>query len=138
MPKARVVWNRGLQFVGLSGSNHAVVADTSPDVGGFSSAPTPTELVLIAQGACTGMDVISILNKKRVVFDDFEIEVEGEIEPGPPKHLKKIHLIYKIWGREIPEDALKRSIELSLAKYCTVANSLRVEISYEYRINPES
>lgn len=140
MPKAKVVWNRGLQFVGISGSNHAVVADTSPEVGGFNAGPTPTELVLIAQGACTGMDVVSILRKKRVDFDEFEVEVEAETPPEHPKYLKKVHLTYKIWGKEVPEGALKRAIELSLEKYCTVANSLkgRAEISYEYRINPEA
>jgi putative redox protein len=138
MASAKVVWNRGLQFVGISGSNHTAIADTSLEAGGFNAAPTPTELLLIAQGACSGMDVISILKKKRVEFDDFQIEVDGEIEQGPPKFVKKIHLIYKIWGQDISEEALKRSIELSLEKYCTVANSLkgRVAITYEYLINP--
>lgn len=138
MRKAKIVWNRGLQFVGTAMSNHAIVADTSPDVGGFNAGPTPVELVLIAQGACTGMDVVSILQKKRVEFDDLEINVEAETPQEHPKYLKKIRLIYKIWGANIPGDALKRAIELSLDKYCTVANSLkgRAEISYEYHINP--
>ena len=140
MAQAKIVWNRGLQFVGSSGSNHAIVVDTSPDVGGFNAGPSPVELVLIAVGGCSGMDVASILKKKRVDFNDFEIEVDAEKAPDHPKYLKKIRLIYKIWGENISEEAFKQAIELSLEKYCTVSNTLkgRAEISYEYRINPEA
>ncbi|OGF55670.1 MAG: hypothetical protein A2Z21_01575 [Candidatus Fraserbacteria bacterium RBG_16_55_9] len=140
MATAKIVWNRGLQFVGISGSNHAIVADTSPDVGGFNAGPSPVELVLIAVGGCSGMDVVSILKKKRVDFDDFEIEVDAEKAPEHPKYLKTIRLIYKIWGQNISEEAFKQAITLSLDKYCTVSNTLkgRAEISYEYHINPKA
>lgn len=138
MPTARVLWNRGMQFVGLSGSGHALVADADEEVGGLNSGPRPTELVLIGLGACTGMDVIFILKKKRVEFDDFEIVVEAEAVQDPPKHLAKIKLTYKIWGEAVTEEPVRRAIELSLEKYCTVANTLkgRAEVSYEYQINP--
>lgn len=138
MATAKIVWNRGLQFVGTSGSNHAIVVDTSPDVGGFNAGPTPVELVLIAAASCTGMDVASILKKKRIDFNVFEIEVNEERATELPKYVKKIRLIYKIWGQNITEEAFKQAIELSLEKYCTVSNTLkgRAEISYEYRINP--
>jgi len=138
MPTARVLWNRGLQFVGLSGSGHAVVADADEEVGGLSSGPWPTELVLIGLGACTSMDVVSILKKKRVEFDDFEVAVEAETVQDPPKHLAKIKLIYRVWGEGVTEEPVRQAIELSLEKYCTVANTLkgRAEISYECEINP--
>jgi len=137
MPSAKVVWSRGLQFVGLSGSGHAIVTDTAEDVGGFDSAPRPVELLLIAQGACTGMDVVSILKKKRVELKGFEVEVQAETPQEHPKYLTKVHLIYRFCGEEISEEAVKRAIELSLEKYCTVANTIkgRTEITYEYEIN---
>ncbi len=140
MATAKIVWNRGLQFVGSSGSNHAVVVDTSADVGGFNAGPSPVELVLIAAAGCTGMDVVSILKKKRIDFNDFEIEVNEERATELPKYIKKIHLTYKIWGQNISEEAFKQAIELSLEKYCTVSNTLkgRAEISYEYHINPKA
>lgn len=138
MPNIRITWNRGLQFVGLTDSGHAVTADTSEDVGGLDAAPSPTELLLVGVGACTAMDVVSILRKKRVGIDDFEIEVRGEIEPEPPKHVREIHLVYKVWGPDVPERAVQRAIELSQEKYCTVSNTVKgvAELSWEYRINP--
>ena len=138
MPNVRVLWNRGLQFTGLSGGNHAVVVDTSTDVGGFEAAPTPTELLLIGLGACTAMDVVSILKKKRISFDDVEVEVQGEIHGEPPKHVEKIHLIYHVWGRDVPEEAVRRAVELSQDKYCTVSNTVKgvAEVTWEIQLHP--
>jgi putative redox protein len=123
--------------MGLSGSGHATVIDAAEDVGGSDAAPRPVELLLIAQGACTAMDVVSILKKKRMELKGFEVEVQAETPPEHPKYLTKVHLIYKFWGEGVSEEAVKRAIELSLEKYCTVANTIRgkTHISYEYKIN---
>ena len=138
MPTVRVLWNRGLQFVGLSEGNHTVVIDTRREVGGFEAAPSPTELLLMGVGGCTAIDVVSILKKKRVAFDDVEVEVQGEIEMGPPKHVRKIHLVYKVWGTEVPREAVERAVELSQEKYCTVSNTVkgRAEVTWEIEILP--
>jgi putative redox protein len=137
MPKGKVVWNRGLQFVGISGSGHGIVVDTQADQGGFDAGPSNTELVLIALCGCTGMDVVSILRKKRIELDDLEVEAEGDVASEPPKRLTHIRVVYRVWG-DVPEAALKQAIELSQEKYCTVSNSLkgRAEVSYRYEINP--
>jgi len=139
MPSGKVVWNRGLQFVGTSGSGHGIVVDTAPEKGGFGAGPSNTELVMIGLCGCTGMDVVSILRKKRIEIDDFEVEADAEVEPGPPKCLSRIEVVYRIWGAAIPEAALEQAIELSTEKYCTVSNTLkgRASISYRYEINPE-
>lgn len=138
MPSASVVWNRGLQFVGTSGSGHAVVADGKKEEGGFDAGPTPVELTLIGLATCTGMDVVSILKKKRQQFEDLEVEVVAEKSAEPPNTLTRIELVYKIWGEQVSEEALVRSIELSKDKYCTVSNTLKgvAEITYRYEINP--
>lgn len=140
MPNVNLSWNRGLRFVAQTGSGHALVADTGPDVGGFSSAPTPTELLLAAVASCTAMDVVSILQKKRLHVDDFKVEVEGETESEPPKHLQSIHLVYKVWGPDVTDEAMERAIELSQEKYCTVSNTVKgvATLTWEHRINPDA
>ncbi len=92
MRKGKVVWNRGLQFVGTSGSGHGIVIDTKPEEGGFDAGPSNTELLLMALCGCTGMDVVSILKKKRVEFDDFEVDAEGEVTSELPNRLTAIHV----------------------------------------------
>ncbi len=138
MPTVRVLWHRGLQFVGVSENNHTVVIDTRREVGGFEAAPSPTELLLMGVGGCTAMDVASILKKKRVAFDDLEVEVRGEIEPGPPKFVKKIHLVYRVWGQDVPREAVERAVELSQEKYCTVSNTVkgRADVTWEIEVLP--
>jgi len=139
MPSATIRFVDGMQFVATSGSGHAVVMDTTEDVGGHDTGPRPMEMVLIALGGCTGMDVVSILRKMQVPFTRFEMAVDGERTAEYPKYFTKIKVIYRIWG-DVPEEKLKKAIELSLGKYCSVSNSLkpRADISYEYQINPSA
>ncbi|MGQ9734692.1 MAG: OsmC family protein, partial [Candidatus Bipolaricaulia bacterium] len=130
--RARVKWSERLQFVGMAESGHAVVLDGAPEVGGSDSASRPMELVLIALGGCTGMDVVSILKKMRVEWERFEIGLEAEQAEEHPKAFTKIHLIYRIWGDDIPEDKLKKAIDLSQERYCSVTAMLKgsAKISY--------
>jgi putative redox protein len=128
-----------MQFVGRSGNGHSLVLDTKPEFGGTNAGPSSTDVVMIGLAGCTGMDVVSILRKKRVQFDEFEVEAKAEVSTELPRHMNRIQLVYRIWGADVPEEALKRSIELSKEKYCSVSNTLdgRAEISYRYEINPE-
>lgn len=137
MPGATVRFVDGMQFVGTSASGHAVVMDAPTDVGGTDTGPTPMEMVLVALGGCTGMDVVSILRKMQVPFTRFEMAIQGERAPEYPKNFTKIQIVYKVWG-DVPEEKVKRAIDLSLEKYCSVSNSLKpkAEISYTYQINP--
>lgn len=137
--EALVKFVEGLQFIGTAESGHAVVLDSRGE-SGSNTAPSPMELTLIALGGCTGMDVVSILRKMRVEWEKFEIALRAERAPEHPKSFTKIHLSYRIWGGEIPEGKLKRAIELSQKRYCSVTAMLdkSAEITYEYQINPES
>jgi putative redox protein len=136
--KVRVTLNEGMQFVGNSESGHAVLLDAAPGVGGSDTAPRPMELLLISLGGCTGMDVVSILRKMRVEWDRFEVLLEAERAPEHPKVFTKIHLTYRIWGSDIPEDKLKKAIDLSQERYCSVTAMLgkSAEITYGYEVNP--
>ena len=139
MRSAKAVWNRGLQFVGTSGSGHGIVVDAKLEEGGFAAGPSNTELLLIALCGCSGMDVVTILEKKRVRFSDFEVQAEARVADDLPKRVTHIQLVYKIWG-EVPEAALRQAIELSQEKYCTIANTVngRAEISWRYEINDDA
>lgn len=136
MKEARVIWTEGLQFVGAADSNHAMVMDAYPEVGGSNSGVHPGELLLISLAGCTGMDVVSILNKMRVKFDTFNIKVRAESAAEHPRVYTRIELTYVISGKDIPAEKLDRAIELSQSKYCSVGAMLgkTAKISYHYEI----
>jgi len=136
MPSGKVVWNQGLQFVGTSGSGHGIVIDVKKDKGGFGAGASNTELLLMALCGCTGMDVLSILRKKRLAVDDFEVAAEAEISSDLPKRITDIEVVYRVWGSDIPAQALEEAIKLSKEKYCSVSNSLNSRITHRYEINP--
>jgi putative redox protein len=126
----------GCSFVGKADSNHWVSIDTSKDAFGYDAATHPMELVLLALGSCSGCDVASILNKKKVVLQGFEINVESERSETYPKVFTKIHLEYVFYGKEINPMHVERAIELSMEKYCPVSAMLKpsVQITSSYKI----
>ena len=138
MAEAKAVWNRGLQFVATSGTGHSIVIDTGKENGGFDSAPSNTELVAMAQAGCTGMDVISILQKKKIKVDAFHVDVDIEPTREYPRYMKHVHIIYKVWGADIQETDVNRAVELSLDKYCIISHTLsgKAEVTHEVQINP--
>ncbi len=132
--EVKVVWHEGLRFVGLPPSGHAVLMDGAENVGGEDSAPRPTELLLLALGGCTGMDVVSILQKMRTPPRKFWIEIHAERNEQHPKAIKRVHLTYVAEG--VPEENLRHAAELSQERYCSVAHSLSAEISFSVRASP--
>jgi len=139
MAKAKITLVEGMQFVGSADSGHAVVMDAPPSVGGNNSAPKPMELLLMAFGGCTGMDVISILRKKKQEVSGLEMSVEGEMAKDHPHMYTAIHIEYTAKGKDISEDAVKRAIELSLERYCSVGATLgkAAKITHSYKVIPE-
>ena len=123
-------------FVGVSPSGHAITLDTDPE---RSSAPSPVELLLIALGSCTGIDVISILKKKRMKVSAYRVEVSGERREEHPRSYKFMNVHHVVTGRGISPQALEQAIELSETKYCSVAATLRptVEIHSTFEIIEE-
>ncbi|GAB4537261.1 MAG: OsmC family protein [Thermodesulfovibrionia bacterium] len=139
MKKARVRLVDGMQFVGVADSGHAIVMDALPSVGGSDTGARPIELLPIAFGGCSGMDVISILRKKRQDVRGFEMNITGEQAEEHPHKYTSMHIEYVVKGRDISEDAVKRAIELSLSKYCSVGATLSgtTKITYSYKITQE-
>lgn len=139
MLDSRVVHIDGLQFVGESRSGHAIVMDADPGVGGKNTGPRPMELLLLGIGGCSGMDVISILQKKRQQVTGFEITVKGQKAEEYPKKLTDVTLEFVVKGKNISEEAVKRSVDLSMNKYCSVKATLEgsAQINFSYKIIQE-
>ena len=119
-------------FIGTSPSGHAQTIDVK---GERKSAPTPLEMLLVAVAACTGADVISILEKKRQNVSDYKIEVTGERREEYPQAFVKFHVHHIVYGSDVSEHAVAQAIELSNTKYCSVAATVRptaqIETSFE-------
>ncbi len=133
--EAAVTWVDGMQFVGQSGV-HAVVIDSSnPDNGGHNGGPSPMELVLLGVLGCTGMDVVSILKKKRQNLQGLKIFARGQQASEAPNYYTNIDLEYVAYG-EVQEEALRRAIELSETKYCSAMATLngKTKFSSTYRV----
>ncbi len=124
MAKSKITFTDGMQFVGVADSGHAVVMDAPASVGGNNTGAKPMELLLMAFGGCSGMDVISILRKKKQNVSKLGINVEGEMAKDHPHMYTSMHIEYIATGKDIAEDAVKRAIELSLEKYCSVGATL--------------
>src|SRR5436309_12193933 len=124
-------------FIGVTPSGHAQVLETDS---ARASAATPVELLLIALGSCTAVDVISILRKKRERVTDYHVEVRGERRAEHPRAFTRMELRHVVRGHNVSEKALASAIELSETKYCSVAATLRpgVEIVTSYEIIEET
>lgn len=127
----------GLTFIGKSDTNHWVTTDGPKDFLGSEAASRPMELLLISLGTCTASDVTSILNKKRVNVNKFEINITAERAQEHPKVFTKINIEYEFTGENIKKQDVERAIELSQSKYCSVSAmiSKAVEITHSYKIN---
>ena len=103
-------------------SGHTITLDTDHE---RNSAPTPMELLLVALGSCTAVDVISILRKKRQVVTDYRVEVRGERREEHPRSFKRMEVHHIVTGRNVSDQSVAQAIELSEQKYCSVAATLR-------------
>lgn len=120
-------------FIGVTPSNHAVAIDTDAE---RHSAPSPMELLLLALGSCTAVDVASILKKKRQSVTNYRIEVRGTRREEHPRRYEKMEVHHMVTGRNISEHSVAQAIELSETKYCSVAATFRpaVEIVSTFEI----
>ena len=121
MGTATVKWIEGKQFIGIDSTNHSVVLST-PDEG---IGIKPSELLLIALASCSSVDVVEILAKKRMTLTHLEISSSAEQDQDPPWTFRKIHMHYKIGGKNLTEKAVAQAIQLSEEKYCSVAATIR-------------
>ena len=120
-------------FIGISPSGHAQVIETNHERG---SAATPMELLLVALGGCTAVDVVSILKKKRERVTAYRVEVSGTRREEHPRAYTRMEVRHVVTGKGVSERSVAQAVELSETKYCSVAATLRpgVEIVTTYEI----
>ena len=136
MGEVKITWVQNEQFIGTDSTIHSVVLSTAKD----GTGSKPSDLLLVALGACSGVDVVGILVKKRQHFTGLQIKVSGQQDANPPWTFRKLHIEYIVRGRGISEKAVQQAIELSEDKYCSVAATLRgvAEITSSFQIVEES
>ena len=116
--KAKVDWKDRLSFTGTADSGFEIPLGTHVEVGGDEDGFRPMELIALGLAGCTGMDVISILKKKRQDVKDFQVRVDAERADQHPKVFTEATIEYHLVGKDISESAVTRAMELSAESYC--------------------
>jgi len=134
--KATLKQLKGCSFIGKADSNHWTAIDVSKETCGLDAATHPMEMVLLAMGSCAGSDIVSILDKKKVLLESFEINIDAERADSYPKIFTKIHLEYVLYGQQIKPNQVEQAINLSHNKYCSVMAMIKgsVPITSSYKI----
>jgi putative redox protein len=125
-------------FEAKDANGHTVRLDTSPEGGGTNFGVRPMQMLLMGLGGCSGIDIVNILKKQRQTIDGFSMKIEGEREAGKePSIWKNMTIVFELTGNIDPEKA-RKACELSMDKYCSVAETLRRaggELKWEVRVN---
>jgi putative redox protein len=121
MQAASVKWVGEQKFIATSPSGHAIAIDADRL---SNKAVGPMEMLLLALGACTGTDVVIVLEKKRQKLDGLEVICSGERAVGYPQVWTKLEVLYRLRGK-LDESAVQHAIELSEEKYCSVSATLQ-------------
>jgi putative redox protein len=132
--KSKVVWKGGMAFTGTADGTYLIPLDAKQAVGGKDLGFQPMQLFAIGLVGCTGMDVISILTKKREEITAFEVSAEFERADEHPKVFTKIIIDYKVTGKNLNEKAVVRAVELSETKYCGAQAMLQKTAEITHRI----
>ncbi len=128
--RVAVVWEGGMRFRGgePGGPTSLVDADNA-------EAPGPTLTLLLAAAACSGADVVTILEKMRASLESLRIDVAGVRRESVPRRFASIRFAFHIRGAGLDEVKARRAIDLSLEKYCSVVHSLAPDIAVEYDLH---
>lgn len=112
-------WTKDMGFDALV-SGHHLKMDAGVESGGHDAGPRPKPLLLAALSGCSGMDIVSILKKMKIVDYDFEIQIEADTVDEHPMVYKEIDLVFRFMGSDLPEDKVVKAVTLSTEKYCAV------------------
>lgn len=134
---ANVNWVEGATFLGESGSGHCVVMDGPEDHGGRNIGIRPMEMILLGMGGCASFDVVSILKKSRQQVMACKARLEAERADSVPAVFTAINIHFIVSGLNLKDKQVKRAVELSAEKYCSVSIMLGrggVKISHSYEV----
>ncbi|MDN5201456.1 OsmC family protein [Fulvivirgaceae bacterium BMA10] len=132
MHKIKSSWVNKLAFDSYI-DKHLLRMDTNGTLSD-DTGPSPKKLLLSSLAGCTGMDVVSLLNKMRVPFTGLDIEVEADLTDEHPIVYSEIRLVYKIFGDDLDHDKVEKAVRLSQERYCGVSAMLRKNSPITYRI----
>ena len=125
----------GMAFAAETGSGHVLMMDGAPDGGGRNLAPRPMETVLAGTGGCTAYDVVMILKRGRHDVRGCQVRLQADRAASDPKVFTRIHMHFVVTGKDLPEAAVARAIELSHERYCSatamLAKTAEVSITHE-------
>jgi putative redox protein len=125
-----------MSFIAETGSGHSFVMDGAPEGGGRNLGPRPMETVLAGSAACNAYDVVLILKKSGLDVRACEVITTSERAETDPKVFTKIHLLFRIRGRQLKANLVERAITLSHTKYCSATKMLGMtaEITHSYEL----
>ena len=134
--KTQVKWRDGASFVGETESGHALVMDGPADFGGRNTGPRPMELLLTGLGGCTAFDVVMMLQKSRQNIHDCTVDINAARADAEPKVFTQIHIQFTVYGENLSDKQVARSVQLSAEKYCSASIMLgkTAEITHDYKI----
>jgi putative redox protein len=128
-----VKWDGGMSFEAKI-MDYRIIMDADPEFGGQKKGPKPKPLLLVSLAGCTGMDIVSLLNKMRVEFSKFNIRVDGDTEDEHPRKFTRIIVTYEITGKNIDREKVEKAVILSKEKYCSVSATLKNSVDIDYII----
>lgn len=97
---------------------HHIIMDADTEWGGKDLGPRPKPLLLIALSGCSGMDVVSLMEKMRVQDYKFKVDVEADSTTDHPIIYHTIRMYFRFWGENIPQDKAIKAVTMSLERYC--------------------
>mgnify|MGYP005814934005 CR=1 FL=1 len=132
--EAKATWQGDMAFLATADTGFEVRMDTGESSGGHNSGFRPTELLAMGTAGCTGMDVISILKKKRDEVTAFEVRVHTDRSETYPQVFTKMRIEYVVTGKGIKREDVERAVELSKEKYCPCIGMFKQIMEMEYII----
>lgn len=132
--KVTTYWKGNMLFESDTPNGQTVFMDTSPEDGGNDEGLSPKAMMLASLAGCSGLDVVSILNKMKVKISDFRIETLGELTDEHPKYFHTVFVEYHFYGEDLKEKKIKKAVDLSIDKYCGVMEMFRKFSKVETKI----
>lgn len=132
-------WKGNLQFESDNPSGHTILIDTSPEHGGNNDGLRPKAMMLSALAGCSGLDVVSVLEKMKASVSDFKMITKGELTDEHPMYYHTVSVEYHFYGKNLEPAKIEKAVNLSVEKYCGVMEMFRkfatVNTSIHYHIN---
>ncbi len=128
-------WKRDMVFESDNPSKHKISIDSDKEFGGTNSGLRPKALMLSSLAGCSGLDVVSLLNKMKVEIDDFKIVTTAELTDEHPKYYHKVKVDYHFYGKELNEKKIEKAVNLSIDRYCGVFEMFRQFAKMETEIH---